>query len=157
MNFDLGRLNTTDRVIVGGAVVVFVSAFLPWWGYSGPLAIYSASVMGWSAGFTAWAGIVLLVAAGAYVVLLRSEVKLPNANVGRAVLVAGAAVIGFVLVLLRWLTMPRVSAGLAGSIGPRYGLWLAVLAGLVETAAAVVALRASGEPLPWAKRETGSP
>jgi hypothetical protein len=53
MKFDLKRLSSPDRAIAGGAGVVFAAGFLPWWGYSGPLGLYSASVNGWSAGFTA--------------------------------------------------------------------------------------------------------
>jgi len=54
VKFDLKRLSNLDRAIAGGAGVVFIAGFLPWWGYSGPLSVYSTSVDGWSAGFTAW-------------------------------------------------------------------------------------------------------
>ena len=143
------RLSSLDRVVVGGAVVAFIAAALPWWGYSGPLSLYSASVDGWSAGFTGWAGTLLLTLAGVYLVLRRSGVTLPSTPVGPAVLVAGACALGLLLVVVRWLTLPRVHAGLAGSIGARYGIWVAILAGIVEVAAAVAEMRASGEPLPW--------
>ncbi|MBM4415801.1 MAG: hypothetical protein FJ035_06060 [Chloroflexi bacterium] len=82
-------------------------------GYSGPQALYSASVIGWNAGFTAWLGIGLLVAPGVYLVLLRSEVALPALSVGPAVTVAGVAGLGLVLIIPRWLTLPRVGEGLA--------------------------------------------
>ncbi|MSQ35608.1 MAG: hypothetical protein EXR63_00480 [Dehalococcoidia bacterium] len=108
-------------------------------------------MIGWNAGFAAWAGILLLVAAGAYLVARRSEVALPALAVGPAVLVAGAAAVGPVLIVLRWLTLPRVEGGLAGSIGAKYGLYVALVAAIVEVGAAVVALRASGEPMPWAQ------
>jgi hypothetical protein len=149
--FDLKRLGQNERAIVGGGAVVFVAGFLPWWGYNGPLGIYGPSVSGWSAGFSAWAGTLLLTLAGVYVVLRSSEVSLPSMRVGPAVLVAGAAALGLFLVVVRWLTLPRLHGGLAGSIGAKYGIWLAMIAGVVELAAAIAALRASGEPLPWAK------
>ena len=149
MNFDLKRLSNPDRAIAGGAALAFVSGFLPWWGYSGPLSLYSASVSGWSAGFSAWAGTLLLTVAGVYLVLRRSGVSLPSLPLGPAVLVAGVAAVGLFLVVVRWLTLPRVHGGLAGSIGARYGIWLAIVAGAVELAAALMELRASGEPLPW--------
>jgi hypothetical protein len=47
VKFDLTRLNSLDRAIAGGAAVTFISGFLPWWGYNGPLSSYSASVSGW--------------------------------------------------------------------------------------------------------------
>jgi hypothetical protein len=157
MKFDAQRFSRLDWAIVGGAGVVFISGFLPWWGYSGPLTLYSASVAGWSAGFTAWAGILLLAAAGAYHFLRRAEVSLPTAPVGPAVLTAGVGGLGLLLVVIRWLTLPRVHGGLAGSIGAKYGIWLAIVAGVVEVGAAVVAVRASGEPLPWAQAQPAEP
>jgi len=152
MAFDAKKLSRLDWAIVGGAGVAFLAAFLPWWGYSGPLHIYGASVMGWSAGFTAWLGSILLSAAGVYLLLKRAEVSLPSLPVGPAVIVAGASALGLVLVILRWLTLPRVRGGLAGSVGPRFGIWLAMLAGIVELVGAVLEFRESGESLPWTNK-----
>jgi hypothetical protein len=149
VKFELKRLSNLDRAIAGGAAVAFISGFLPWWGYNGPLGTYSASVDGWSTGFSGWAGTLLLTLAGVYLVLQRSGVSLPSLPVGPAVLVAGMASLGLALVLLRWLTLPRVHSGLAGSIGAKYGIWLAIIAGAVEAAAAIAEFRASGEALPW--------
>ena len=153
MAFDWKRFSNLDRAIVGGAAVAFIAGFLPWWGYNGPLDVYNTSVSGWSAGFSAWAGTLLLTLAGVYLVLRRSEVKLPSLPVGPSVLVAGAAALGLLLVIIRWLTLPRVHGGVAGSIGAKYGIWIAIIAGAVEVAAAVIAMRASGEPLPWAQTQ----
>jgi hypothetical protein len=154
MSFDLKRLSSLDRAIAGGALVAFIAGFLPWWGYKGPLTLYSASVSGWSAGFTAWAGTLLLVLAGVYLVLRRSGVSMPAPSaVGPALLVAGAAALGLLLIVIRWLTLPRVHGGLAGSIGARYGIYVALIAAIVEVGAAAMQLRASGEPLPWARPE----
>ena len=62
MEFDAKRFSTLDWVIVAGAVIAFIAAFLPWYGATvGP---FSASVSGWSAGFSAWAGALLLTASG---------------------------------------------------------------------------------------------
>jgi hypothetical protein len=149
VKFDLKALSSLDRAIVGGAAVAFIAGFLPWWGYSGPLDVYSASVSGWSAGFSAWAGTLLLTLAGVYLFLRRSGLSLPELPVGPNLVVAGAAGLGLLLVLLRWLTLPTVHGGLAGSIGAKYGIWIAIIGGAVELGAAVTALRASGEPLPW--------
>ena len=152
MAFDMKNLSNLDRAIVGGAGVAFIAAFMPWWGYSGPLHLYGTSIIGWNAGFTAWLGSLLLAAAGLYLLLLRSGVKLPSLPFGPAVTVAGGAVIGLALVIIRWLSLPRVRAGLAGSVGPRFGIWLAMIAGIVELVGAVLEFRASGEDLPWANK-----
>jgi len=147
--FDLEKLSRPDQAIVGGAGLVFISGFLPWWGYTGPLALYGGSIDGWSAGFTAWAGTLLLTLAGVYLFSRRAEVQLPTLPVGPSVLVAGLSALGLVLVVLRWLTLPSLHSGLAGSIGARYGIWVALIAGAIEVSAAIVELRASEEPLPW--------
>jgi hypothetical protein len=149
MRIEWRKLNTPDRAVIAGAGVAFIAAFLPWWGYSGPLSLYGASVDGWSAGFTAWAGALLLTLAGVYLLLRLSSVALPDVGLGPHVLVAGGAGLGLLLVVIRWLTLPRVHGGLAGSIGARYGLWVALVAGAIELAGAIAALRASGEALPW--------
>jgi hypothetical protein len=154
VSFDLKRLSTLDRAIAGGALVAFIAGFLPWWGYSGPISVYSASVSGWSAGFTAWAGTLLLTLAGVYLVLRRSGVSMPDLPVGPSVLVAGVAALGLLLIIIRWLTLPSVH-GLGGSIGSKYGIWVAILAGIVELGGAVLEMRASGEPLPWASTPEG--
>jgi hypothetical protein len=91
MNRDYwARLSATDRCVAAGAAIVFIAGFLPWWGYRGPLALYGASVAGWSSGFTAWAGIILLVAAGAFHTARALGVSVPELRVGPAVAVAGA-------------------------------------------------------------------
>ena len=68
--------------------------------------------------------------------------------------VAGASAVGLALVVVRWLSLPRVHAGLAGNVGPRFGLWLALAAGIVEVVGAVIEFRASGESLPWTTPES---
>jgi len=153
MKFDASRLSRLDWAIVGGAGLAFLSGFLPWWGYNGPLNVYSASVSGWSAGFSAWAGVLLLTLAGVFHFLRRSEVSMPALPVGPAVATAGAASLGLLLVIIRWLTLPRVHGGLAGSIGAKYGIWIAIIAAAVEVGGAVAELRASGEQLPWAQTQ----
>jgi hypothetical protein len=151
MAFDMSKLNSQDKMIVGGGAVAFIAAFLPWYGYSGPLHLYSTSIMGWSAGFTAWLGTVLLVAAGVSLLLQRTGTSMPKLPVGPAVAVAGGAVVGLALILIRWVSLPRVRAGLAGSVGPKFGIFLAIVAGIVEVVGAVMEFRGSGEALPWAQ------
>lgn len=148
MRFDVKQLSTLDRVIAGGAVVAFIASFMPWYGVSvGP---FSASVSGWSAGFTAWAGALLLTIAGALLVLRRSGATLPSLQVGPSVLVAGIAGLGLLLVIIRWASLPRYHiSDLSYDAGARYGLYIALVAGIAEVAAAVMAMRASGESIPW--------
>jgi len=134
------RLSTRDRVIVGGAGVAFIAGFLPWWAGLG-LGGWSRS--GWSAGFTAWAGTILLTTAGVLVVLRRSGVSWPMTVVGPPKLIAGVSVMGLLLVFMRWLSLPRVrSVGFVEEV--RYGIYVALIAGVVEVAAAAAEVLASG-------------
>ena len=148
MKFDAKKLSQLDWAIVGGAGVAFIAGFLPWWGYTGP-GPFHPSVDGWSAGFTGWAGTLLLTLAGVYLFLRRSDVSLPTLPVGPATLVAGVGALGLLLVIIRWISLPSYALV---SVGPRYGIYLALIAGIVEVGAAVVEMRASGEELPWAQK-----
>lgn len=154
MRFDWKSMSTLDRVIAGGAAVAFIALFLPWYGVSvGP---FSASVSGWSAGFTAWAGGLLLTIAGVLLVLRRSGVSVPSA-MGPSLQVAALAAVGLLLVIIRWVTFPRYHAvGISYGVGARYGIYLALIAGIVEVTAAVMQMRASGEQVPWTQSQHGA-
>ena len=150
MKLDWKALTTLDWVIVGGALIAFISLFLPWYGLSvGPV---TASVDGWSAGFAAWAGGVLLTAAGVLVVLRRSGVNLTRGRVGPSLLVASVAALGLLLVVVRWVSFPTYhgASGFSYDVGARYGVYVAVIGGIAAVTAAVLALRDSGERTLWA-------
>jgi hypothetical protein len=142
MRFDWKQLSTRDRVVVCFAGIALISLFLPWWGVD--VLSFSLSVDGWSAGFTAWAGGLLLTAAGVLLALRRSGTAFsPNAK--PAVLVAGVAALGLLLVVIRWASLPRADGH---AVGARYGLYIALVAGVVEVTVAVLELRAPEEPTP---------
>jgi hypothetical protein len=142
------QLNTLDRVIAGAAAVAFITLFLPWYGVT----IGEISVSG-SGGFAGSAGALLLTAAGVLVVFRRTGgALLSGANAGPSAVVAGLAALGLLLVIIRWVTLPGYHASgvnFSYSVGPSYGLYLALAAGIVETGAALLALRAAGEQRPW--------
>ncbi len=145
--FDMKKLSTGDKGVVGAGVVALIALFLPWEGVTvGP---YSVSVSGFSSGF-GWVGALLIIAAAVYVVLVRSGSNVPKLSYGPGVLVLGASAIGTLLVLLRWLT-------LSNGVGPRIGLWLTVIAGLVQVFFALGLFRSTGETLPWASKPTKGP
>lgn len=152
-SLDLKKLSRIDQVIAGAGVLALIALFLPWYGVS--VTGYSASVSGWSTSY-GWLGALLIVAAGAAVILQRSATQMPRLPVGPAVLVLGLSVIGTVVVILRWATLPRGSGGVAGiagySYGPRVGIWIALIVGVVQAVAAIRLFRSSGEVLPWAEQ-----
>ncbi len=150
--FEAKRLSRLDWAVVGAGGVSFIALFLPWYGVSA--GFFSASVSGWSTSYV-WLGAKLIIAAGAYLALQRSEVNLSRVPVTPAVFVLGAAALGTLIVVLRWITLPSGHAGVAGvtaySYGPRVGIFLTIIAGLVQVGAALVLFRTSGEKVPWAK------
>jgi hypothetical protein len=155
--FDAGRFSKVDWAVVGGGGLALISLFLPWYGASA--GGFSASVSGWSTSY-GWLGGLLIVSAGLYLVLHRSGVNLSAVPVTPAVVVVGAAVFGTLIVIIRWLTLPSGHAGVVGitvfSYGPRVGIYLTIVAGVVQAGAAAALFRASGDELPWAKKGTVS-
>ena len=56
--------------------------------------------------------------------------------------------------IIRWLSFPTYhAANFSANVGARYGIYLALIAGIAEVTAAVLEMRSSGEPLPWAQAE----
>ena len=148
-NFDAKHFSKIDWAVVGAAGVSFICLFLPW--YWASYGFYSASVSGWSTSY-GWLGGLLIIAAGVYLALHRSEVNLGKVPVTPAVVVLGAAVLGTLIVILRWINLPSGHAGITGfSYGPRIGIYLTIIAGVVQVVAAFGLFRSSGEKLPWAK------
>jgi hypothetical protein len=144
MRFDWKSLSTLDRAIVGGAAVAFIALFLPWWG----VGLVRFSVDGWSAGFTAWAGGLLLTTAGVLLVLRRSGSTLSFGEAGPSRVIAAVSALGLLLVIIRWASLPRYQGY---GVGAKYGLYIALIAGVVQVTASVLQLRASGEQMPWAQ------
>src|ERR1700756_3607477 len=135
MSFDWKRMSTLDRVIVVGSLIAFIATFLPWYGVS--VLGLSASVSGWSAGFSAWAGSLLLTAAGVLLLLRRSGTTLEIGEVGPALIIAIVAAVGLLLVVIRWVSLPRYQGIDAGA---RYGLYIGLIAGIAVVTAGVMQL-----------------
>lgn len=150
-NFDSKRLTQLDWIVVGASALAFVGLFLPWYGAS--VLGFSDSVSGWSTGY-GWLGGLLIVASGVYLVLQRSQADLSRLKLEPATAVLGAATVGTVLVILRWISLPKGSGSVGGAVaysyGPRVGIVLTLVVGLVQVYAALRLFRSSGEKLPWA-------
>ena len=149
-NFDPKKLSRADWIVAGAGALALICLFLPWYGAS--TLGFSASVSGWSTSY-GWLGALLIVAAGVYLVLQRSQADLSAIKAGPATVVLGASVIGTLIVLIRWISLPRGHAGVQGvtvvSYGPRVGIVLTLIVGIVQAATALTLFRSSGEKLPW--------
>jgi uncharacterized membrane protein len=146
--FDMKKLDTSDRIVVGMGLLTLICLFLPWYGVSaGP---FNASVSGFSTGY-GWLGAILIIVAAGYLVALRSGSNVPKISYGPGVTVLGLSLIGTIIVILRWITIPK--GGFSGySYGPEYGMYLVILAGIVQVVLAFRLFKASGESVPWEKK-----
>lgn len=157
MAVDFKKLDRLDRIVVITAAIALIALFLPWYGVSsGP---FSASVSGFSTGY-GWLGALVIVAAGVYLLLLRSGSNMPKTTMGPGVLVLGASALGTLLVVIRWIALPSGSGGVAGvtsySYGPRIGIYFALIAGIVQAFISFKLFKASGESLPWDEKKAAS-
>lgn len=142
--FDAKKVSTYDWAVIGGGAAVLVLSFLPWWG--GSVAGFGLSVnrTGWNTPLGILA-VLLCVAAAGYVLATRAfALRSPQLPVGPALLAMALAGLGTLFILIRLLSYDRASGG-GISVGPKIGVFLALLAAIVETAAAVLLFRASGE------------
>jgi len=142
MSSNLARFTRGDKVLVVAAFIALISLFVPW--YQASVEGYTIqSVSGWGTGY-GWIAALLLVAAGVYVVLQRSDVELPRVPIGSAVLTLVLTGLGTLLLLMRIGSLPSGHAG-AGLIsykyGPAAGILLAVIAGVIETVCAFLMFR----------------
>lgn len=132
---DLSRLSTAHKIGIGGAVVLLIDSFLPW--YSVSFLTESISINGWDAGFLGWGGIVAGVAAGVVLALKATGQKDVGSGSTPAEQIAFVlGVVSFVLIVLRLVTEMDAAA---------FGLFLGIVAsGAVAYGAFMAKKEASG-------------
>jgi hypothetical protein len=139
---DFSRLKTNDWLMGGGALVLFISSFLPWFGVGN--SYYSVTWSGWSSGFFAWFGILLGMAVLAYVIVFKLlDVDMPELPLPEPLLVLIVSGVSTVCVLLRLLFGASV---LSYGLGRKYGLFLATIAAIVMTVGAGLNFKEEGSP-----------
>ncbi len=133
---DLSKLTTSDKVIAGSGIVLFVSSFFPWFKIS---SVISYSWSGWDVGLL-WGGIPALlgaVSAGIVIATKMGNVEMPKMSIstGQAMLIAGA--VAAVLVVLKLLTGYH-------SVDRAWGIYLATLASLALAYGGFLAYKQDG-------------
>jgi len=124
----MNKLTTSDKIIAGSGIVLFIAYFLPWFKVDfGPLG-GSASASGSDVGFF-WATLPMLlglIAAGVVIANKLFDVKLPDLPIpwGQAFLGAGA--LAALLVVLKLL----IGEDPSSIVKRAFGLFLAALASL---------------------------
>jgi hypothetical protein len=119
------KLTTSDKVIAGSGLLLFISSFLPWFKFDFGGIIGEETANGWDVGFF-WAGIPALLGLAAAAAVLANklaDVDLPDLPIswGQAFLIAGA--ISAVIVVLKLLMGEDL-------VDRAWGLFLATLAAL---------------------------
>jgi hypothetical protein len=131
---DFSKLSNGAKLALVGGVVLIVDLFLPWYKV-GPI-----SLNAFDAEFLAWGG-ALIAIAGAVVLVLKAtgqqDVKAGNFSAEQLATLLGG--IGFILILLRWLTESNF-------VG--FGLYLGLLAAAAVAAGAFMSMKDSGQNLP---------
>ena len=152
----LRAARTLDWVVIGAALLAYISSFLPW--YSASITILginrSADVDAWNAGFGAWFSVLLLVAAGGWVLVSAFGGRLAQ-PASRPLITLGLSALAVITIVLRWLTFPDAGGGvdapkldrlgelgdfdLGSALGVSSGAGAGLYLGLISAVAAVVA------------------
>lgn len=138
---DLSKLDRTRMALGVIGLLAFIDLFLHWADLSFGGKTYSQfNWNGWSAGLGAWLPMLLLLALGAVAVLpaFGNNLALP---LGLPLLGSLVGALSFVIVLLRWITLP---SEMGASMSAAFGLYVGLLLGIAATAFGWVAYRAGG-------------
>ena len=138
---DFSKLSQNQKIALGGGVLAVISLFLPWYGFS--FGNVGANLNAFDARFLAWGGLFLAIA-GATVLTLkaleRSDVKMGNLAAEQLALILGG--LGFVFIVLRWLTENDLV---------RYGLFAGLLSAGLVAYGAFGAMKDAGLEMPTAE------
>lgn len=144
------EVKTNDLAIMGTGAAALVFGFFPWFSLPDQLKSLvkaagggQTSEKGWSSGFLAFVGLLLLVvAAGIVAARIFGGVALPTtAKAGPNVILLGIAALGTVFVLLKLLVGYH-------DLDRSIGIYLTLLAGIGQSAFAFLSFQSSGEAIP---------
>lgn len=139
---DFSKLSQSNMIAGGGGIVAFIASILPWYSFDFGFDLpgVDTSVSAWGAGFAAWFGCLLALAAGVLVALKAMgvfEAKAGGMETEQlAMILAG---LGFILIVLRWLTQTS---------GASFGLFLGLLAAGATAVGAFLSGKDAGIGIP---------
>jgi hypothetical protein len=150
---DLSKLNTSDKIIAGSGILLFIAYFLPWFKIEG--FGESASWSGSDVGFlwSTFPMLIGLVMAGVTIASKMFDVKLPDLPVpwGQAHLGLGA--LAALLVLLKLLLGESV---LGFDLDRGFGLFVAAIAAIGLAVGGFLKFQAGDDAAPAAGGSTGT-
>jgi hypothetical protein len=132
---DLNKLTTSDKVIGGSAIALFIFSFFPWYEFSidvGELGSASATRNGWHYFLFGVIPVLLAIAIVVIIALQRfTTVELPDLPVTWAQIFLGAAGLAALLILLRLAITDKVGGlGFHLDGSRKFGLFLSLLAAI---------------------------
>lgn len=132
---DLNKLTTSDKVIGGSAIALFIFSFFPWYEFSvklGTLGTASGTRNGWHYFLFGIIPVLLAIAITAVIALQRfSTVELPDIPITWAQVFLGAAGLAALLILLRLAITDKIGGlGLHLDGSRKFGLFLSLLAAI---------------------------
>ena len=126
---DLSKLDRTRMALAVIGLLAFIDSFLHWADLSlGGQTYPQYNWNGWNAGLGAWLPLLLLLAVGVIAALpaFGVEFALP---LGMSLVGALVGALSFIIILLRWLTLPSyLGASMSAAFGLYIGLLLAIAA-----------------------------
>ncbi len=141
---DLSKLKVSDWLIGGGGLALFIFSFFPW--YGADYGFVSVSINGWDSGFFGWFSVILGLVLVAYVVAFKVlDVQMPELPLPESLLVLIVAGVCALCLLIR-LAFGASYHGVSVGLGRKFGLFLAVLSGLVAAGGAFLNFQAEGMP-----------
>lgn len=151
---DLSKLTTSDKIVAGSGILLFIASFLPWFGIDG----FSGSGNGWDVGFF-WGGIPALLGLAAAGIVLASklaDVTLPDLPIPWGQAFLGIGVLAALIVLLKLLLGYEVCGfGACVDFDRKWGLFLASLAAIGLAAGGFLKFQ-EGDDAPATGGDTGS-
>jgi len=146
---DVNRMKRSDQVIAVCGAILFICLFLPFFKGSVHGGLGGSETIG--KGFFGWAPLWLgfLVGGLAFFPSL-GQAWPPQIPVTRTIAIAGLSALATLILLLRFLKKPGVdnALGIKFDVTREFGLYLALLALIVQVVFAVMAFRESGEAMP---------
>jgi hypothetical protein len=136
---DFSKLSQNQKIVAGGGVLAIISLFLPWYGVSfGGLGSVTAN--SFDAGFLAWFGLFLAIAAAVIVLLKALEVAdLKVGNLAAEQLALILAAVGFVFTVLKWIV---------DNDFVKWGLFVGIISTAIVAYASYAAMKDAGLAMP---------
>jgi hypothetical protein len=154
MEFDIGRLRNSHRLIGGGGVALFIFLFFfKWYGVSfggslpgGVLGSASSSATGWDA-FTSsrWIWLITIIVALGAVLIAAGTLKFES-PVQLSIVVVGLGALSTVLIIYRIVHHPTASVP-GFHAGIKIGIWLGLIAAAAITYGGYLAMNEEGTSL----------